>query len=210
MTTAGGIICRDRSYPRWEGQVRVPLEQPWSRVREPVAIPTPVEPRTLHQLDQQDLARVLRDHLVPRQPHGVERTRWESLWQLLSSDDELADRAFDVLEHFLEDVEQALAAEDVDEHSRKRMEKFKRFCDDAWQRLRLHHDRPLGWAGRAGAGFNPAGRLVIGRLVEAIAEHRRRTVGEQGMRPADVQLWRVLGDVGLDPDGPGRTLKPDA
>lgn len=175
------------------------LEQPWARVKEPVAIPAPITVATLEALSEQDLAVLLRDHLVPRRPDGVERARWESLWRVLSADDGLAERCFDVLEQFLGDVDAVLADGDPDEHTRKRMEKFRRFCDDAWQRLQMHHDRPLGWAGRAGAGFNPAGRAVISKLVDAVDRHRAVTQVEGGGTEADRQLWQVLGDVGLDP-----------
>ena len=201
MSSAGGMICSDEQcFDAWKDQVLVPLDQPWSRVKEPVPIPVPTTAQTLQELSEPELARLLRDHLVPRQATGVERTRWESLWRVLSADDALAERAFDVLEDFLSDVDQALQADDLDEHTRKRMEKFRRFCDDAWQRLRLHHSRPLSWAGRAGAGFNPAGRVVISRLVDAIAAHRHALVDQPNVRPADRQLWAVLRDVGLDPD----------
>ena len=175
------------------------LEQPWARVKEPVAIPAPTTVATLEALSEQDLAVLLRDHLVPRRPNGVERTRWEALWRLLSADDALAERCFDVLEQFLSDVDAALADSQPDEHSRKRMEKFRRFCDDAWQRLQMHHDRPLGWAGRAGAGFNPAGRAVISKLVDSIARHREQSETTGDVKPGDRQLWQVLRDVGLDP-----------
>ena len=182
--------------------MRVLLEQPWARVKEPVAIPTPTTVATLDELSEQDLAVLLRDHLVPRRPDGVERARWESLWRLLSADDALAERCFDVLEQFLGGVDAALADGQPDEHTRKRMEKFRRFCDDAWQRLQMHHDRPLGWAGRAGAGFNPAGRAVISNLVDAIDRHRAELEAQGDVRLADRQLWQILDDVGLDP---GRT-----
>lgn len=203
MNLADATICNDQGSVARKDQVLVPLDQPWSRVKDPVPIPAPTTPETLHELSEQDLARLLRDHLVPRQPTGVERSRWESLWRVLSVDDDLAERAFDVLEDFLSDVEQALQDEGLDEHTRKRMEKFRRFCDDAWQRLRLHHTRPLSWAGRAGAGFNPAGRAVISQLIDAIAQHRALLQDEPGVRDTDLELWQVLQRVGLDPDRPG-------
>lgn len=205
MSVAGGMICSDEQcFDAWKDQVLVSLDQPWSRVKEPVPIPVPTTAPTLQELSEQDLARLLRDHLVPRQTTGVERTKWESLWRVLSADDDLAERAFDVLEDFLTDVEQALQADGLDEHTRKRMEKFRRFCDDAWQRLRLHHSRPLSWAGRAGAGFNPAGRVVISRLVDAIARHRALVQDLPDVRDADLELWQVLKHIGLDPDQASR------
>lgn len=177
------------------------IEQPWARVNDPVAIPLPTTVATLTSLDDVGFAQLLRDHLVPREPAGTARTRWETLWQVLTSDDALADRAFDVLEEFLDDVDDALSAVELDERSRKRMTKFRRFCDDAWKRLKLHHDRPLGWAGRAGAGFNPVGRKVISQLVDAIAQHRHALQDHRAVRPEDEVLWGALALVGLDPAG---------
>lgn len=194
------ISSGQASVVAWKGRVLVLLDQPWSRVKDPVPIPVPTDAQTLLGLGELDLARLLRDHLVPRQPVGGERTSWEALWRVLSADDELAERAFDVLEEFLGDVEDALQDESLDGHTRKRMEKFRRFCDDAWQRLRLHHTRPLSWAGRAGAGFNPAGRAVIAQLVDAIARHRFLVQPQADVQDADNQLWQVLHEVGLDPD----------
>lgn len=180
------------------------VDRPWSRVKTPVPIPDRLEPDALRELSRDDLARLLRDQLVPRQPAGPERDRWEQLWALLSRDDELADRAFDILEEFLDQAERALEGGELDEHQRRRAEKFRRFCEDAWQRLQRDDDRPLGWAGRAANGFNPAARRVLEHLVDAIVDHRRVVTATGSPKPHDEGLWRVLADVSLDPDLPRR------
>lgn len=176
------------------------LERPWSRVKTPVAIPDPLSVPALSALAAEQFAALLRDHLVPREPSGVDRERWERLWAVLGRDDGLADRAFDVLEQFLDQTDRALRSDGLDAHQRRRAQKFERFCDDAWQRLRVDDDKPLGWAGRAAAGFNPPARKVLEQLVDAIAQHRNTVTAAGPPREADAQLWAVLRRVDLDPD----------
>jgi hypothetical protein len=176
------------------------LERPWDRVKTPTAIPASLTAETLEGLPAEEFARLLRDHLVPREATGPGRQRWQEMWNLLSRDDDLAERAFDVLEEFLDQVEEALEDKSLDEHQRKRAQKFARFCDDAWKRLQIDDDKPLAWAGRAAAGFNPPGRKVIDQLVTAIAAHRREVQASRAGRPEDERLWRSLRAVGLDPD----------
>lgn len=174
------------------------LERPWGRVKDPVAIPHLLDTDSLLELTDQDLAILLRDHLVPRPDLGNRRS-WERLWTVLGGDPQLSDRAFDVLEDLLDTTEAALQGEQLDDHQRRRAEKFLRFCEDAWKRLQLDDDKPLGWAGRAAVGFNPPARRVLERLVDAIAHHRTMVTREGSVRETDEQLWRVLGAVGLDP-----------
>lgn len=173
------------------------LDRPWARVAEIELIPSPLNGRALRELGGSQFAGLIRDHLVPRQPAAEARRQWEQLWDLLAGDDELAERALDVLEQFLDTTEAALHGE-LDEHQTRRASKFLRFCDDAWNRLDRGDDvRPLGWAGKAGRGFNPAAAKVIARIVDAIDTHRD-AVGEHGSS-ADKQLWAVLREVDLDP-----------
>lgn len=182
-----------------EGATTVVLEQPWKRVKEPMAIPNPLDVDALHQLSSTDFARLIRDHLVPRETGGPERERWERLWVLLARDEALAERAFDVLDDFLDGAEDAMAGADLDEHARRRAAKFTLHCQNAWERLRIDDGRPLGWAGRAALGFNPAGRRVIAQLVDAIADHRQATTQGRAPTREDERLWQVLTQIGLDP-----------
>jgi hypothetical protein len=179
------------------------IERPWARVTSPTEIPDPVADETLAALDDAGFAALLRDQLVPRQPHGPERDRWERLWTVLVETDALAERAFDVLEEFLDTIERAKAG-GVEDRERKRVEKYERFVNAAWNRLETV-ERPLGWAGRGAMVFNAPARKVIDELVLAIAAHRR---GVQSTRPTgdvDEELWRVLRRVRLDPDRPPRS-----
>lgn len=112
--------------------------------------------------------------------------------------DEFADRTFDLLETWLEQFEGAPDPEDPAEGNRR--EKFKQRVDEAWERLTTADDGlPLGWAGRAGRGFNPPARRVIETLVMAIDRHRRDTLASSAPSDEDSQLWRTLQQVDLDP-----------
>jgi hypothetical protein len=179
------------------------LDTPWARPEVIEAIPEPVTSQVLAEMDEMRFARLIRDHLVPRQPAGPERHSWDTLWDLLREDDELADRTVDVLDDFLAAIDTALAAEgsqQLDERQTKRASKFARFCEDAWHRLE-EDSGPLAWAGKAGRGFTPGARRVIATLVDAIDTHRTiiTAAGPGEARAPDRELWDVLPQVGLDP-----------
>jgi hypothetical protein len=160
------------------------------------AIPEPLHRGALAVMSASEFAALLRAHLVPRSPTGEERRRWERLWQLLDADDELADRAFDVLERDLDLARDALATGGLEAHTVKRIEKFQRFCNEAWKRLEASEADVLG---RRGQRFPRKIRRTIADLVRAIDQHREAVTGSEQPRPADEELWQVLGRVGLDP-----------
>jgi hypothetical protein len=174
------------------------MDQPWARTKVPTDIPAPLDDQTLAQQEDDQFAALIRDNLIPRTPDGQARQRWAELWELLSEEDDLAERTFDVLEEFLQSIDSAIGQGSLDEHQLKRAKKFRRLCEDGWHRLQREDDGPLGWAGKAGAGFNPAARKVIDELVTSIAEHRSVISGQE--RAEDRRLWAVLAKVGLDPD----------
>jgi len=184
-------------------QGSAPDERPWVRVKTPTKVPNPVDDVVLNDLGKTEFAALLRDQLVPRQPQGPERDRWEQLWALLVENDALADRAYDVLEEFLEAIEHAKNNSDLEGRERGRVEKYERFVHAAWNRLEVV-DRPLGWAGRGAMAFNSPARKVIDQLVTAIADHRRTVRSSRRADNADEQLWAVLGQVRLDPDSSRR------
>lgn len=173
------------------------LERPWARVKTAAELPQPLTGETLAVLPDEDFATLLRDHLLPRDTSVVGRAQWDRLWVLLAGDDALAERAYDVLEAFMDAIERARADGSQDERDLARMEKYGRTCAAAWNRLESL-DRPLGWAGRRARAFNQQARRVIDELVQAIAEHRRE-VGPDGTA-VDEQLWDTLQAVGLDPE----------
>ena len=186
-----------------ELEVLMLLDRPWARVREPTPLPRPLTVEQLRSLTEVDLARLLRDHLVPRAEDPDGRGGWERLWALLRAEDDLAERAFDVLEDLLEVTETALAGGGLREAEVRRARKTQRLCQEAWRRLEVDDDGPLAWAGRAARGFNPPARRVLAQLVDAVDAHRRevRATGPPG--EVDERLWRVLGRVGLDPETAG-------
>lgn len=196
-------------------------EEPWTRVKQRIAIPEPPDTETLDQLSAPDFARLVREHLLPAKPQGPERDAWSRLWTSLQRDDQLADRAFDVLEHMINLTQTALdgplsdipdPADDHDEaiaatRAQSRATRFLADCQNAWDRLEITSGAPLAWAGRAAAAYNPPARVVIQQLVTAIDQHRQRTWADRAeagpnIEPteADRELWAVLDRVHLDPN----------
>lgn len=172
---------------------------PWLRVATPETIPDPLTADAVGDLDEEAFSRLIRDQLVPRTQVPAERANWEQLWLLLGNDDDLAERAFDVLEGYLDQVENALRGGQLTDQEAKRARKFREFCDASWNRIEgTTAQRPLSWAGRAGRGFTPVAERIIATLVDAIDQHRTAT-GSAPASSADETLWTSLADVGLDP-----------
>lgn len=176
------------------------LDRPWARVKNPTPIPAVLDRAILSRLDLGAFAELLRDNLLPRRDRGA----WHDLWDLLDANDDLADRALDILESF-EDTTSRLVKEPATEAAdRERGKKFLEIVNQAISRLsseaseRRQQSEPLQWAGRRAEKFNPLGRRVIERLVLAIDEHRSSTSADTA-GPADQELWRVLGELHLDP-----------
>lgn len=161
------------------------LDRPWARIADPTPIPADVDAEVLGELGDQEFAELLRDNLLPREP-AVSRSDWEQLWQVLLGDDDLADRAFDLLEEFLEAVADVKAAAETDPLELKRATKFEINVQAAWARLE-RTEMPS--------------YEKIRRLVFAITRHRAKTRA-RGYEPtkADLELWSVLGRLGMDPD----------
>lgn len=168
------------------------IERPWARVKQPKVIPREVSHDLVVSLPVEQLAALLRDHLLPSGPSGPEREAWDRFWSVLGEDDDLAERAFDVLEEFLDDTEDALEVTDDGDPQRKRMQKFALNAQNAW--ARLQKDPTVGRT-------VPAAQR---RLLAAIVEHRTAVLGA-GVAPtaADRKLWRVPGTLGAD----GRVLR---
>lgn len=161
------------------------LEKPWARVKDPHPIPSSPDPGELLGLDDVSFAELIRDQLLPRAPQ--ERAAWQGLWDALFDSDHLADRTFDVLEGFLEQVTQARdSVPNIDEHELKRMRKFERNVEGAWARLQNVERLPAP--------------VVVRRLVFAITKHRALTRQHGTAVPSDEELWRTLSRLGLDPE----------
>lgn len=208
-TTRDTGPSRPSSTP-WKGFTMPLIDQPWTRVRQPVPIPAelsqPGQGRpqagaaTLLALEDVELAELIRSHLMPRDQSDAGRRAWDNLWATIRSDDTLADEVYDVLEDFLDTTEEALSSGTLDDAGQSRARKFLTHCQQAWARVdrgREQGSKHLAWAGRAG-NFQPAAQRVIATLVGAIARHRATHDGTGS--PADFELWETLAKVNLDPD----------
>lgn len=102
-------------------------ESPWSRVTHPFPIPDPCTAVPLRLLSDEDFAQLLRAHLVP----GADRALFQQLWIVVAFNDDLTERAFDVLEGWLEATDHHLRTASEGD----RAFKFHAFCDGAWNRL---------------------------------------------------------------------------
>lgn len=173
------------------------VDEPWARVRDRAAFPSPLSASGLSKADEVFFAELLRQNLVPQQ--GQDRRQWQRLWSIVGLDDDLAARAGSILEDFLDQTESAVTDQVLGEAGCKRAAKFIRQCEDALARLDRAPDEPLGWAGNAASGFNPPARRVLEQLVEAIADHREGVTSADQVRPQDEQLWQILKRVDLDP-----------
>lgn len=179
-----------------------PIDRPWSRLRNPPAIPTGFTARTLTELEDLPFAELIQAHLVPRDQDVQGRRLWDRFWKVLRENDHLADRTYNVLEQFLDATEEAIETGDLDEAGAKRAEKFMQQCEMSWKRIDRGRDRDgaLGWAGEHAATHPPQSRRVIASLIGAIARHRSevlRAVGKPSA--ADAELWDVMAHLGLDP-----------
>lgn len=181
--------------------------RPWSRVRQPMPIPQPVTVAGLLGLPEAEFVELLRGNLLPRVEQREARRVWETLWWTLSSDADLVDRAYGVLDGFLAVTEEAIRGdlvEEVEAGGLARARKFRGQCLQAWARLdRDAGTQPLAWAGSAAAGFDRAGRTVVALLVSAIATHRGSIRRERRIEDRDRRLWAALERTGLDPRSPG-------
>lgn len=177
------------------------IDQPWTRVRNPVPIPEKLNAEILAALSDTDFAGLVRSNLNPADPSKAARNAWNRLWETLRADDDLADRTYDILEDFQDLTEDALAGDELDEPGRKRAEKFLRACQLSWQRIdREPPAGPLGWAGAAGKFPAPADR-VIATMISAIARHRSAVAtSPAGASTDDEELWAVLRKINLDPN----------
>lgn len=177
------------------------LQSPWARVKNPTPIPDPLDPDQIRALPKQQLQVLLRDNLLSRDAEVDGRARWTALWAALADDPELTEMAFDALEELMDLTEDAIEDDVLDEAAGKRARKFLRVLEEAWARLQVDEQRPLGWAGRTATTWDPPSRRVIEQLVLAIAGHRHQLTGHGDAHQVDEHLWAVLADVDLDPAG---------
>lgn len=161
------------------------LERPWARIADPTLIPEDVDAELLAGMDDQAFAELLRDNLLPRVTE-VQRRDWERLWQVLREDEALTERAFDVLEDFLDALDELRSSGQADEAELKRGRKFESAVKSGWGRLERTEAITA--------------EKRVRRLIGAITRHREKTLA-QGWEPtsADRDLWKMLGRLGVDP-----------
>lgn len=148
---------------------------PWDR-QDPATIPAPCTATTLRLLTEEEYGAVVRSNLVP----GADRYAFEELWTLIAFNDDLAERCFDVLEDWLESAGDALQTDP----DAPRAKKFRRMCDDAWNRLTkirdldVKQDRP-----------GPGPHTTAAQFAAGIATHHS-TLDDPG--PLDDALMAAL------------------
>lgn len=169
------------------------LEQPWARVKQPTVLPPALDRDLVAGLQDDQLAEVLRDHLVPSGGAGPERAAWDRFWAVFAADDELAERAFEVLEDFLDQVEDALKTVGAEDPQRKRMTKFQLNAENAIARLdkepAVHGARGVGRSrpGVARAAVTDAVRAEALRKAQAevrVEHSHREAEGDAAQRDA--------------------------
>lgn len=153
------------------------LEQPWARVKQPTVLPPNVDRDLVAGLQDDQLAELLRDHLVPSGRAGPERAAWDRFWAVFAADDDLAEWAFEVLEDFLDQVEDALKAVGDEDLQRKRMAKFQLNTENAIARL----DKEPGMHGARGAGRGRPGAPRAAVTDAVWAEALRKARSEVGV-----------------------------
>jgi hypothetical protein len=143
--------CRDTK----EETTPLLIDRPWVRVRQPRQLPDPLTLETMAELDDLAFAEIIRDHLVPRGTDKGSRASWALLWELLQTNDALAERGFVVLEEFLDAAKAKLeaggeaapiaglllATDALDEAEVKRVRKLHRLSEEAWQRIETERDQ---------------------------------------------------------------------
>lgn len=186
------------------------ITQPWDRPEQPAPIPEGNGAiSVLRSLDSNDFDLLIRDNLTAWESQQGGRVRWERLWAALAGEASLRDRALETMQTLRSQTDGALQAGELNQAGKKRATRFLRHLDHGVARLTRQDDRPLAWAGRAADGFNPPARVVIERLVLAIAHHREVFPSEDDPSQDDEDLWAVLGDVGLDPNRLRRARRRD-
>lgn len=176
-------------------------EAVWQRVAEVAPLPADLQRSAVVAMSGEEFTEMVRTHLVPRENQVAGRHRWLHLWALLTGDAELRARATATLEAMLKATQVALDAGDFALGQRQRASKFARTCHQSLQRLQVAPGptAPLAWAGEGAAAFNASSRIVIARMVSAIATHRTAVASGGDSDAADQQLWAVLRATGLDP-----------
>lgn len=150
-------------------------EQPWARIKTPPAVPKPCSALALRLLDDSNFATLLAAHLVP----GQERKAHHVLWTTVAFNDDLTERAFDVMERWTD-----LCEAECERKPGGRPQKFLEFVNGAWERLLKIRD--LDTTDRGAPSSDPS--TLTGRLVVALEAHQEAS---QIPTPVDTALWAI-------------------
>ncbi|GEM_PF-6726270 len=150
---------------------------PWSAFAD-LVIPAPA-PLTewLRELPDAEFEQLVRSNLIRHDDSPLGRTTWANLWRTIALAGDLADRAADALEHWLDQVEEHLATNPDDAEAKD----FRRRCQHALERIDKNVDQ---------LGSDDLVDSVTGRLIRAIYEHELATrEADLPARDIDVELW---------------------
>jgi len=162
--------CADGAH---EPERATVIPAPWND-QPHTPIPDPLNALRLRLLTLDELETVLHSNLVPQ---GGNKAQFFALWILLSFNNDLAERAFDILEAWLDQID-ALPADDPQQEQAKR---FKGRCEDAWNRLTRFRDCDT-------RERIPDPGTTAARFALAIGAHRQ-AIGETAGTAWDQALW---------------------
>lgn len=153
------------------------FQHPWSGFSQAhTAAPAPLT-EWLRGLPDDQFADLVRGNLIRHDDSPLGRTTWANLWRTLALAGDLADRVGDLVEAWLDEVDEFLAAHPDDAEAKD----FRRRAEHALQRIDTSRDQ---------LGNDDLVDSVTGRLIRAIYEHEVATA-EAGLevRDVDVELW---------------------
>lgn len=149
--------------------------EPWVRIKEPLGIPGEVTASWIRLLSDEEFGLLLASNLLPKDDVAAFRT----LWALIAYNDDLAQRAFDQMEVWLD------ACEDNPEAPRAK--KFYSLLDTMWNELVKIRDTDLV---QDPVKVPVGGTTLTARLVQVI-EYHRSAIAALGIEPSavDEALW---------------------
>ena len=139
----------------------VDAHRPWARITDPAAVPRPCSGVRLRLLDEERFGHLVASELVP----GPDREAHRLLWAVLASNNDLAMRAFGLLDLWLASCRNAVGTIPQDTG---RVRKFQGFVEAARHRLLSIQAKDLN----PRDGVSPRATSFTGALVAAIHDHQ--------------------------------------
>lgn len=153
------------------------LQHPWSGFAHAhTAAPAPLT-EWIRGLPDDQFAALVRGNLIRHDDSPLGRTTWANLWRTLALAGDLADRAGDLVEGWLDEADAFL----VDHPDDAEAKDFCRRAEHALQRIDTSREQ---------LGNEDLVDSVTGRLIRAIYEHELATrEADLEVRDIDVELW---------------------